>query len=107
MDNDNNNELNLSVQCTYVEEQLRVSHLAANHKMAIMTNQNRSERDVNSFHIGSNVCITNNYCIGEQGTEGNVILVSFCCVKLKNRKISTTYKRHRRNVVLVTAATDI
>ena len=123
MSNHNINELtnrlqNLSVQRTHAEEaldtinqeanlveyQLRVARAAVRRDRATTTNTEATvNRNRNNFRIGDIVRITNKYRVHEQGAEGTVTSVTSAYVNLRDGVSGNTYRRHWRNLLLVTA----
>lgn len=115
---------NLSVQRTYAEEaldtinpeanlveyQLRVARAAGRRDRATITNTEAAttavNRNENNFRIGDIVRITNKYRVHEQGAEGTVTSVTSAYVNLRDEASGTTYRRHWRNLLLVTATTQ-
>ena len=130
MSNHNINELtnrlqNLSVQRTHAEEaldtinqeanlveyQLRVARAAGRQDRATTTNTEAAtttvvNRNKNNFRIGDIVRITNKYRVHEQGAEGTVTSVTSAYVNLRNATSGATYRRHWRNLLLITATTQ-
>ena len=109
---------NLSVQRTYAEEaldtinqeanlveyQLRVTRAAGRRDRATTTNTEAAvNRNRKNFRIGDIVRITNKYRVHEQGAEGTVTSVTSAYVNLRDGASGNTYRRHWRNLLLVTA----
>jgi len=124
MNNNNVDDLikrlnNLSVQRTYAEEaletisqetnlveyQLRVARSAARRDRTTTTSTANKNKNKNNFRVGDTVRITNKHRLEEQGAEGTVTSVSSAYINIRNKRLGATYRRHWRNVALVTATT--
>ena len=98
----------INQEANLVEYQLRVARAAGRRNRAATTNTEVAtttvvNRNKNNFCIGDIVRITNKYRVHEQGAEGTVTSVTSAYVNLRNDTSGTTYRRHWRNLLLITA----
>ena len=95
-------------EANLVEYQLRVACAAVRRDRAATTDTKAAtttvvNRNKNNFRIGDTIRITNKYRVHEQGAEGTVTSVTSAYVNLRNETSGTTYRRHWRNLLLITA----
>ena len=109
----------LSAQWTYTEEalekitqesaqveyMLRVAQFAARREVEVTRTIRRPDEWIKKIHIDDLVRIINKYQSNKEGAEGRVTSVRSCYVQLKNDKIDIIYRKHWRNLMVLTTRT--
>ena len=85
-----------------MELQLRVACSVVRRRKEINITE---KADTNNFRVKNLVHITNSYCASKYNIRSNVTKVSPCYVTLINKNTGVPFRRHWRNLALVTAKT--